>query len=145
MLKKIQQLMFSIFLLTGLMTGFNSLHGLYLSYQSTAWKTTQGTITSLKFSSRSSPKGASASARHIKYSYEVGNQIYIGDREYFGLQIATNGETSAGYYEGTRIKVYYNPSDPANAVLKPNSRRAIWFGLTLALVFGSFGGMGYIK
>jgi len=139
-LKKIQIFMFSVFLIGGPIVGFISLKGLYLSYEASSWETVPGEITELKFSTH-----RGATSRHVKYSYTIKNREYIGDKEYFGLTISTNNETTGGYIKGSAVTVFYDPATPENSVLKPHKRRAIWLGLVIALVFSGFGALGIYK
>ena len=148
MLKKIQIFMFSVFLVGGFTVGIVSLKGLYLSFKASSWETVQGKITKLKFStSRGGHKSitATTTSRHVKYSYTVKNRNYIGDKEYFGLIISTNNETTGGYIEGSSVIVFYDPVTPENSVLRPNKRRAIWLGLAIFFVFSGFGALGIYK
>ena len=148
MLKKIQVFMFSVFLIGGLAVGFVSLKGLYLSYEASSWETVEGIITELKLLTTRgghNPITATTTARHLKYSYTVKNKEYIGNKEYFGLVKGTNKETRGGYVKGAKVKVYYNPRQPDMSVLKPRSRRAIWLGLFIAIVFSGFGALGIYK
>ena len=99
MLKKIQIFMFSVFLVGGFAVGIVSLKDLYLSFKASSWETVQGKITELKFSTSRGghkPITATTTSRHVKYSYTVKNRNYIGDKEYFGLIISTNNETTGG-------------------------------------------------
>jgi len=43
------------------------------------------------------------------------------------------------------VKVYYDPKLPINSVLKPQNRRAIWFGLIMGFVLSGFGLFGVFK
>lgn len=143
MLKKIQYLFSGIFILIGLFVGVVSLKGLYYSYQASSWVVVPGTIKEVKFIPGDSRRRTSA--RRIIYTYEVNNKKYIGENEYFGLLIASNNVTTGGYIEGSAVKVFYNPSNPHQSVLRPNDRHAIWFGFFLAFAFSGFGVIVFIK
>ena len=58
----------------------------------------------------------------VEYSYAVGNQVFQGNRIYFGPVIyqkfAQPVEELLAHYEiGSEVSVYYNPQKPKEAVL----------------------------
>jgi hypothetical protein len=59
----------------------------------------------------------------VDYTYEVLGATYRSDRiEFGGLQISTDRENAmtvrAGYPEGARVPVFYDPKHPERAVLR---------------------------
>ncbi len=79
----------------------------------------------------------------VAYTYTVEGRAYRGEREHFGLRVATTG-CLAGYTSGQSVPVYYHPHDPAQAVLRPQATEMTRFGLLVGAVFVAFGGGGYL-
>jgi hypothetical protein len=62
----------------------------------------------------------------IIYEYEVMGQRYRGERVHMGYELGTGvqswaEERLANYPVGKRVEVYYDPNDPANAVLEKSA------------------------
>ncbi len=132
----------TIFFGLGLAILLSSFHSLYLREQAKAWPSVVGTITSINVTSGSNgPRQANTSARDVTYRYTLQNKTFSGDQEYFGFKIATSSETDGGYHKDTPVKVYYNPKQPRQSVLKPQSFRGIGLPLLLGslfLIFAAF-------
>lgn len=83
------------------------------------WPKTSGVITSSYVSSG----GRGGDRLNIRYDYAVTGTIYQNDRFNFGL-LSLDGDTSSArqvadrYPTGKIVDVYYQESDPANAVLE---------------------------
>jgi hypothetical protein len=63
---------------------------------------------------------------YIVYEYEVMGQRYRGERVHMGYELGSGiqswaAERLANYPLGKRIEVYYDPNDPANAVLEKSA------------------------
>lgn len=77
----------------------------------------------------------------LRYRYEVGGQAYVGFRVSFsgyGVSRGSMSELIKPYAQGSAVRVYYDPRDPASAVLD-NAARSDWlywlaFGLGFMLL-----------
>jgi hypothetical protein len=63
---------------------------------------------------------------HIVYEYEVMGQRYRGERVHLGYELGAGieswaAERLADYPVGKRVEVYYDPNEPANAVLEKSA------------------------
>jgi Protein of unknown function (DUF3592) len=83
---------------------------------------------------------------NIRYKYRVGGRDYFSDRRKWGMDTIYAmrewaEEKLAPFPVGAPVQVYYDPADPASAVLEPKSGRG-----TLTYLFGAamFGGMGVL-
>lgn len=86
----------------------------------------------------------------IMYGYRVGGRDYVGERLNFGSSVHTSLKSIAenkakGFPTGSGVEVFYNPSDPNDAVLEraaPASRLLYIIGgifvLVAALSCGGF-------
>lgn len=76
--------------------------------------------------------------RDVLFSYEVKGRSYKSDNLSFGLTLSENVETVGSGKAGHRkVKVYFNPSDPEEAVLIPGPK-VINVGLLAIGVFSFF-------
>jgi hypothetical protein len=120
-----------------------------LAGRSARWPSVTGTIVSSQleeyqdsdFMRRATPEASTAMyGADIRYRYQVGPTRYEGGSVGWGGGVDSNHSDAseaivARYPVGRRIKVFYDPKDPAMAVLEPANRD----GLTvLAIVAGGF-------
>ncbi len=88
----------------------------------------------------------------LKYSYAVGGQKYEGTRysstgDYFSRDESEAREIANSYPVGQWIAwIYYNPDDPADAVLIPGMNYMYWcvmgaFSVVLVIGLGTFFGI----
>lgn len=75
----------------------------------------------------------------LRYAYQIGNRDFVGTaRNWGGTEIyglRELAERAAGQYScGQRVTVYYDPEQPRNAVLEPNSRKGSLTPLVMAVV-----------
>lgn len=73
----------------------------------------------------------------VVYDYTVDGKEYSSGRIWFGSDISTSDQAQMrnivkGYPTGSDVKVYYNPDDPAEAVLQPG----VFFTSYFLLIFG---------
>jgi uncharacterized protein DUF3592 len=126
--------------------------GIYALYQvyrgrkqadeSASWQSTHGTVTgsSLGQSTNYSDSGPTVSYFPIvRYSYSVVGQPYTGERIAFGLGESSSRSAKAqkmldGYPVGRPVTVYYDPANPAQAVLERRAGGGIG-GLLIGIVF----------
>jgi hypothetical protein len=93
------------------------------------WPSTQGVITSSTLESRPSEDGYTEFPA-VRYSYQVGEQAHKGNRIAPGIDVGGRGARKAiqRYAMGAPVTVYYNPRNPADAVLekKAPAQAMLW-------------------
>ena len=124
--------------------------GAFLIYQSVrnrqkadasqSWPATSGQITEAHVSHHTSTDSDGDSSDHytpnVKYTYQAIGQEYEGTKFGFGFQqsYGSSGKAQAAlarFPVGAQVTVYYNPNNPAEAVLERKAG-----GSTLSLVLG---------
>jgi hypothetical protein len=75
----------------------------------------------------------------VTYTYQVAGQQYQSQRIYFGSEVGGSAMTGVvkKYPVGAQVPVYYNPENPADAVLEqssPASKVLILVGVILIAV-----------
>lgn len=114
--------------------------------QSLGWPRAQGEVTrssiSLEDSSTSWDNPQKTYKANIQYEYSVGRKQYCGNKICIGgqLQLSLKGKADrycAEYPVGRAVVVYYNPDNPAVAVLERREETS-WFylvgGAVMAIV-----------
>jgi hypothetical protein len=92
-----------------------------------SWITTLGEIVVSEVRSRKSARrGNITYSPYIVYEYEVMGQLYRGERVHLGFELGSGieswaAEKLAAYPIGKRVEVFYDPNDPANAVLEKSA------------------------
>ncbi|MFZ0449149.1 MAG: DUF3592 domain-containing protein [Desulfatiglandaceae bacterium] len=115
----------------------------YTSYQrgmeSKNWPVANGSVIQSKIEKRTETTGTGTSKRKVvksyavvKYTYAVGNRDYQSSRITFG-QSKDAYKTVSRYPKGKNIQVYYDPENPAQAVLEPGGDK------TMSIVFIGLG------
>lgn len=101
------------------------------------WASTTGTVLLSTVQARRGSKGHYANYPVVVYQYRVGGMSYEGRKITPGLEWGGTGaeKVAARYPTGSQVTVYYNPANPAEALLdrKPPSAM-IWLWVTLVLV-----------
>lgn len=98
---------------------FFSLRDLFGQLATYGYAATDGTITKCEVETRHGSKGGKTHHLHVEYSYSVDNHAYVGDR-YRRQSSSQRGDALAiqeSYPVDSRRTVYYDPGDPAQAVL----------------------------
>ena len=114
------------------------------------WPVAQGSVVSTRARLQSSSTGNSSPSSYsyafeVTYAYEVDGEQYEGDRFSLGegstasrafpersdAQVAA----SRDYPTGSEVDVYYDPENPASAVLKPGANWGTYMPLVLGTVF----------
>lgn len=115
-----------------------ALRGWAAASASRAWLTASGRVlnSSLIRTQRRGTSGGGSYIPMIVYEYQVDGKVYRGNRYAFGSQIGTGFTGIASrvvdqYPEGSTVDVYYNPDNPAEAVLK-RSAGGSWGNLLMA-------------
>ncbi len=132
----IKAIIISIFGIIGVVTLLFSVISAINAYKSESWPFVSGYIKFAECGQFVDVRGG-ASAKKIRYEYTVNNLVYQSDREYFGIPIARNS-CVAGYTPSQAVSVYYDPSNPENAVLVTGQTRENFFGLIVGLLFSIF-------
>jgi hypothetical protein len=97
------------------------------------WATTEGVIVDLTDASFTTPgltriggigEVAYHEVTHV-YEYQVGGQTYQSSNYCFGAHIE---RAEAAFSAGTKVKVYYDPLDPKNAVLRRGLQPSLFLG-----------------
>jgi len=129
---------FGLFALCGLAALLYSLWSGYMAHRAQSWPSTTGTV--LKAYCYSTP-GNTTWTRHVWYQYQVGGKTYSSGREHFGIRIGSRN-CVAGYNKGQLVRIYYAPTDPGDAVLKPGATASAGIGIIFGLVFMGFSALG---
>jgi len=117
------------------------------AWASRDWPSAAGTVESAEVDAWHQSTRAARGDRFqpiIRYAYEVEGTRYTGDRRRFGEkpmhERAKARAVTRRYPAGSEIQVYYEPSDPANAVpepgLHPHARLIPGFGVSLVIAGG---------
>ncbi|MBC7768539.1 MAG: DUF3592 domain-containing protein [Phycisphaerales bacterium] len=97
-----------------------------------------GVITQNEIEITPSSKGGSNYAARLHFAYSVDGRAYVGDRHRYGGYTASaeHAESLASRYPvGAPVIVYFNPDDPADAILSPGVDGADVFVLFFLLPF----------
>lgn len=122
-------------------------HSLYDVIRMTSWPQTQGTLTSANLRSSTSDNTTTYHPT-AQYRYRVGGVEYAGSRVAIhgggdnvgGFQQRLGSQLELMYLNQEPVSVYYNPGDPADAVLNRDMRwEMIGFKLVFIIVFGGAG------
>lgn len=106
---------------------------------SAGWPAVSGQITSSSVSHSTDSEGADSYTPSVGYRYVVNDQQYTGSRIKFG-ETSYNKESEADavvarYPAGTTVPIYYNPADPATAVLEPGVTSGSYVFLAVGACF----------
>jgi hypothetical protein len=93
---------------------------------SSGWPSTRGRVTNSSLSSTKRVGGGSAETWtvHVSYSYAVGGKSHVGSAIHKGSFPSYDSKAEARavlgrYGDGASVTVFYDPSDPSDAVLEP--------------------------
>jgi hypothetical protein len=100
------------------------------------WPSTMGTVSTSYLERRSSSDSGYTNYPVVQYSYQVSGQAYQGMKIAPGPEV---GGTGAGkvvgrYPAGAQVMVFYNPQNPADAVLETKAP-AQWIMWLILIVF----------
>lgn len=116
----------------------------YRSMQAARWPTTQGTVISSRLGESSSDKGGRTYRVDIRYRYDVAGHTYesnqydgTGTSTYSGWRDQKQAAVAA-HRPGKPVTVYYDPADPADAMLStvvpPGTFAFVWFPIVFCTV-----------
>lgn len=117
-----------------------------LGVQTQDWPSSDGLIYQAEVSytaSHPSDKSQKFFQSHVEYRYRIdrrshsGSRIYLTDLPYLSAQDAQM--LMEKYPTGTPVKVYYDASDPSQAVLQTGNPPTLWLLLGTSLLFTVLG------
>jgi hypothetical protein len=129
-----------IFVVIGLVLLFIYFLNLAKVRASQAWPTAQGTVLQswVRKSSSTDDDGGTSYSYHpeIHYQYQVMGKEYQGNKIAFGPKVGGNRSRAEKMMEkyptGANVSVYYQPDNPANAVLERSISK---ISLVMGVVF----------
>ena len=100
------------------------------------WPSTMGTVISSYLERRHSGDNGSTNYPVVQYSYQVSGQAYQGAKIAPGPEVGGSGagKVVARYPAGAQVMVFYNPQDPADAVLERKAP-AQWLMWLILIIF----------
>jgi hypothetical protein len=131
--------------------------GWYLvqAFASSSWPTVEGTVKAVRVHTESTGSGHTRRVSYrysVEYAYEVGGQAYTSDKHAMGsgntagragTRTEARREGRERFPTGKAVRVYYDPDDPAVAVLQPGASLDNWgayMPVVLGLLFAVLGG-----
>ncbi|HRE49417.1 MAG TPA: DUF3592 domain-containing protein [Aggregatilineales bacterium] len=115
----------AVLCVVALLLAIRALRGWRLAGISRGWNTTQGTVlaAAVQRSRRVGRTGGGAFYPVVAYEYNVGGKRYVGQRIDAGSPVGIGNYQAverrvAAYPIGGKVTVYYDPNDPATAVLE---------------------------
>jgi hypothetical protein len=100
------------------------------------WPSIPGTVVSSQVVSRSDGEGGTTDYPAVTYSYSVVGSNYKGSKIAPGMEVGGMGaaKTVARYPVDSKVTVYYNPENPADAVLEKKAPAIMWIYIVLGIV-----------
>ena len=137
---------FALFLLIGLaMLGFAG-RAWWKSTQVEQWPSVEGELLQRSLDENSDSDGSTWKV-NVRYAYTVAGRRHEGDRVAFGYVGSSGRASHEAIYDklmhGDRVRVRYNPADPAEAALAHGLNKStlmlamfglVWTGFTLGLM-----------
>ena len=120
-----------------------------VSYSTTSWPQTQGTIIESNVSVDDHRGGENSKVHYsaiIKYKYIISGKTYVGNRLYTFRFATPNKEsvlaTCKQYKVGSDVTVYFDPRYPEKSVLIPGTPKGVWTLIyvgTISILIGAGG------
>jgi len=100
------------------------------------WPSTMGSVLSSRIEQRSSSEGGYTDYPVVQYSYQVGGQTFQTIKLAPGPEVGGTGarKVVARYPAGAQVMVFYNPQNPAEAVLERKAP-AQWIMWLILVIF----------
>lgn len=123
-----------LFFALGVYMVFTSFRNRKKAAESSGWPTVVGTIikATIKKNRSTDSEGYTSTTYtpKIEYQYNLGGQVYTGKRIAFGFDKSYNRrkkaqEALAAYQPNAQVRVFYNPDNPAEAVLEQKASGSI--------------------
>jgi hypothetical protein len=104
------------------------------------WPVAEGQVRSV----RRTPAYRGIRKLRLTYEYVVQGKRYIGNRYSFGWPAGLAGDANVDTFvkthpEGSRIKVFYNPKEPQQALVAPGSFFGHFVQFAISIVFLGMG------
>lgn len=146
--KKRERYWMLVFLLGGLIAMGKGSYDAYQALRSDTWSTVEGKIVSSSITKVKHPGETPAYYPDIQYVYQVEGKVYTGNRIFWG-EFGSGSPSSAqavvnNYKVGMSVTVYYDPRNPANAILERGARWASFALLFGGLLFSIVGVVGFL-
>ena len=123
--------------------GYNVLQN---AKQSEKWPVVNGTVILSKIEKRENTTGTGVKRRttvsylpKIEFKYSIKGREYKSNNVVFGQSTEGAGNIVQRYPKGEKVKVYYNPSDHATAVLEPGVSISSYLFLGSGILFAIIG------
>ena len=99
---------------------------LFHGWATERWPTTEGRILESKVASATDAEGDKMFRARVRYEYQVAGTTHVGQDIRVVSEVATSWKGPARraverYARGSRCRVYYDPRDPARALLEPGA------------------------
>ena len=137
------------FLIAGLLSLLYSRYGLKLIRASTTWPSVEGQVVSASVEHAGHFHKGPDYYASVTYRYQVDGEVYTsnryelitGGRYYYNRDDAA--EEIRPYPVGASVQVFYDPSDPAQAVLSPGPNGSVGFIFVMGICLCLFGPLIY--
>ncbi len=121
------------------------IRGIKEAGESTRWPSTPGAIVSAEVQEQRPLQSHSGYQKTdylpvVKYSYTVSGTSHTGSHRTFNDDVVVYGSTDKAeaaiekYPVGKTVQVYFNPTNPADAVLEPGKAGPSWRSLTAGIL-----------
>jgi hypothetical protein len=142
---RVIQLIGFLLVLGSLVMAAFGIHALILGLQTQTWPSAEGVILQSSAEHGSSARTSSEYYLNVQYRYSVGDQSYTGDNVTPGVsatlsEAEANDLISGRYAAGRPVPVYYDPQNPANAVLQPGIAGDAWLMIVVSVICAAGGG-----
>jgi hypothetical protein len=114
------------------------------SIRSSRWLRTEGVVLVSDLQRSRDSDGGYMYRPEISYSYQVDGADFVASRRKFGSRISLSWSVPAAravrkYPAGSRVSVWYDPTDPQEAVLETGITTLVWISLAASALFLSLG------
>lgn len=121
-----------------------SLWELIQAVASKKWARTDGVVVVSDLQRSRDSDGGYMYRPEISYRYEVNGNEFVASRPRFGSSVSVNWSGPAvritrKYKAGSRVTVFYDPTDPSQSVLEPGVTVLVWVSLVGGLIFTTLG------
>jgi hypothetical protein len=132
----------SLFILVGLAIALYGLIQVWNAWKSNSWVAIEGEIIESTVKSQRDSDGRNYSPA-VRYSFRIGGHDYVGTRVFFGDRYSERDTAYANKYvaqypAGSKVTVYYNPTEPSSAVLQRGAFKKTYLFLAFGIGFASF-------
>lgn len=131
--------------IVGVMMIWQGLTGIITAWEARSWPVTPGIVESVEvITTEGGEDGDTTYEPVVTYSYTVAGSRYVADRvdvrDPVKHQLVSAQDVTRNYRKGNPVSVYYNPKNPASALLEPGASKENWiyafFGSMLTILGG---------